>query len=78
MPLSVLFLADGMSLLKSEINPSKDPILASPEYRRNLAANLLYKVSLSAASVVCSCKLSYWYHFVWSACLDMLGDAGGS
>ncbi|XP_076461928.1 uncharacterized protein LOC143294357 [Babylonia areolata] len=37
---------DGLSLLKSELQPSSGVLLAPPEYRRDLAASLLYKMLL--------------------------------
>ena len=35
---------DGVALLKSELHPSTEAVLASHEYRQDLAASLLYKV----------------------------------
>ena len=35
---------EAVSLLESELEPSPDPVLAAPEYRRQLALGLFYKV----------------------------------
>ena len=35
---------EAAALLESELQPSQDPVLASPEYRRQLAVGLFYKV----------------------------------
>ena len=35
---------EAAALLESELEPSQDPVLASPEYRRQLAVGLFYKV----------------------------------
>ncbi|KAL8593330.1 hypothetical protein ACOMHN_009983 [Nucella lapillus] len=44
--ISTQLVRDGIALLKTELQPSVNPVLASPEYRRDLAANLLYKTFL--------------------------------
>ena len=35
---------EALSILNKELDPTPDPVLAAPEYRRQLAVNLLYKV----------------------------------
>lgn len=37
---------EALALLKSELKPTADPVLSPPEYRRDLAVNLLYKTLL--------------------------------
>ncbi|KAK7506537.1 hypothetical protein BaRGS_00002012, partial [Batillaria attramentaria] len=37
---------EALAMLKSELNPAADPVLSPPEYRRDLAVNLLYKTLL--------------------------------
>lgn len=37
---------EALAMLKSELKPTPDPVLSSPEYRRDLAVNLLYKTLL--------------------------------
>lgn len=34
----------ALAILQAELKPTADPVLSSPEYRRDLAVNLLYKV----------------------------------
>ena len=40
---------EAVSLLESELEPSPDPVLAAPEYRRQLALGLVYKVNITRA-----------------------------
>ncbi|KAK7112653.1 uncharacterized protein [Littorina saxatilis] len=37
---------EALALLQGELKPSADPVLAPPQYRRDLAVNLLYKTLL--------------------------------
>ncbi|KAL8561663.1 hypothetical protein ACOMHN_001395 [Nucella lapillus] len=40
---------EALCILQGELEPSADPVLAPPQYRRDLAVNLLYKTLLGVA-----------------------------
>ena len=40
-------MTEALAMLRGEVKPTADPVLASPQYRRDLAVNLLYKVPLT-------------------------------
>lgn len=43
----------ALAILQAELKPTADPVLSSPEYRRDLAVNLLYKVK------------SFFFNIIW-------------
>ena len=48
-------------MLEKELNPSSDPVLASPTYRRTLAQALFYKVGGRTFTLIFMCTVAYFY-----------------
>lgn len=41
---------EAVNILEGELEPENDPVLTSPQYRKQLALNLLYKVDALSSS----------------------------
>lgn len=66
-------LSNAFKILASEIHPSDDPVLATPEYRRSLASSLLYKFFLS----VCDKIVDNKFKSAESSLIDTRGISSG-